>query len=66
MQEYRLGPNGAQIVGADMIALRAGEIRQIVDNISSDYIIVDTPGQMELFTFRDSSKLIIRALDEER
>jgi GTPase SAR1 family protein len=66
MQEYNLGPNGAQIVAADMIALRAGEIRQIVDDISSDYILIDTPGQMELFTFRDCSKVIIRALNEER
>lgn len=66
MGEYGLGPNGAQIVAADMIALRAKEISDIVEELNSDYILVDTPGQMELFTFRDCSKIIIRALNEER
>jgi len=66
MEEYGLGPNGAQIVAADMIALRAKEISEIVEEINTDYILVDTPGQMELFTFRDCSKIIIRALDEAR
>lgn len=66
MEEFGLGPNGAQIVAADMIALRAEEIADIVENLSCDYVLVDTPGQMELFTFRDCSKIIIRALNEKR
>ncbi len=66
MEEYGLGPNGAQIVAADMIALRAGEIKELVDELESDYILVDTPGQMELFTFRECSNIIIKALNEER
>jgi GTPase SAR1 family protein len=66
MDEYNLGPNGAQIVAADMIALRVSEITKIVDDIKADYILIDTPGQMELFTFRDCSRVIIRALNVER
>jgi GTPase SAR1 family protein len=66
MEEYSLGPNGAQIVAADMIALRAGELKNLVDDIKCDYILVDTPGQMELFTFRDCSSVIIKTLNEER
>jgi GTPase SAR1 family protein len=66
MQEYGLGPNGAQIVAADMIALRVGEIKEIVEEMDCDYILVDTPGQMELFTFRECSNIIIKALNEEK
>jgi GTPase SAR1 family protein len=66
MDEYSLGPNGAQVVAADMVALRVGEIADIVRKLRSDYILIDTPGQMELFTFRESSRVIIRALNMER
>jgi GTPase SAR1 family protein len=66
MQEYGLGPNGAQIVAADMIALRVGEIKDIVEELDCDYILVDTPGQMELFTFRECSNIIIKSLNEEK
>ncbi|UCF09187.1 MAG: ATP/GTP-binding protein [Thermoplasmata archaeon] len=65
MEEYGLGPNGAQIVAADLTALRAGEIKALTDEISSDYFLIDTPGQMELFTFRECSSIIIKALSEE-
>lgn len=66
MQEYGLGPNGAQIVAADMIALRVKEIKDIVEDLDCDYILVDTPGQMELFTFRECSNIIIKSLNEEK
>jgi GTPase SAR1 family protein len=65
MEEYGLGPNGAQILAADMIALRTEEVRGIVEEINADYFLVDTPGQMELFTFRECSSIIIKALNEE-
>ncbi len=66
MQEYGLGPNGAQIAAADMIALRAQEIKDVMEEMDCDYILVDTPGQMELFTFRECSKIIIKTLNEEK
>lgn len=59
MDRYGLGPNGAQIVCADMLALKALDIKEIVDEFDSDYAIVDTPGQVELFAYRDASKAII-------
>ncbi len=66
MEEYGLGPNAGQIVAADMIALRSGELKELVDEANSDYFLIDTPGQMELFTFRECSGVIIKALNEER
>lgn len=66
MDEYGLGPNGSQIVSADMIALNSEDIKESIDSFQSDYILVDTPGQLELFVFRESGKYIINYLNKER
>jgi GTPase SAR1 family protein len=66
MAEYGLGPNGAQIVAADMIALRISEIKDLIEEFDCDYTLIDTPGQVELFTFRDCSKIITDSLNKDR
>jgi hypothetical protein len=65
MEEYGLGPNGAQVAAADMMALNIKEIAQVVEGFNTDYVLIDTPGQMELFTFRQSSRYIIDELSGE-
>lgn len=62
MNRYSVGPNGGQILAADIIALHAEEIRRDLDSLRSDYLIIDTPGQIELFAFRESSRLLVEAL----
>ena len=64
--EYGLGPNGAQVVAADMIALKVFEVKQAVQEENADYILVDTPGQIELFAFREASRAIVDALSGDR
>jgi len=66
MAEYGLGPNGAQIAAADMMALNVKEISQVISGFNTDYVLIDTPGQIELFTFRQSSKVIVDELSGER
>lgn len=65
MAEHGLGPNGAQIVAADMLALNAKEIADVLEKIDTPYVLIDTPGQMELFTFRESSVVLVDALGRE-
>lgn len=65
MEEYGLGPNGAQIVSSDLMALNISEWAPIIDDFKTDYVLIDTPGQMELFTFRQSSELIIDQLGRQ-
>ena len=65
MEEHGLGPNGAQVVAADMLALNAGEVAEVLDGFKTNYFLIDTPGQMELFTFRESSKVVIDAFGRE-
>ena len=66
MAEHGLGPNGAQIAAADMMALNVKEISQVIEGFDTDYVLIDTPGQIELFTFRQSSKVILEELSGER
>lgn len=65
MEEYSLGPNGALIFASDMAATRIAEIQQEMDSYNADYVIVDTPGQMELFAFRESGHYIATELKSE-
>src|SRR6476620_8037531 len=59
MERYELGPNGSLIMASDMIATRLDEIQNEVDSLNPDYVIVDTPGQIELFAFRESGPYFI-------
>jgi GTPase SAR1 family protein len=63
MESHDLGPNGAQIACADMIALNLGEVKETIQKFKSDYIIIDTPGQLELFVFREAGKYTINNLN---
>ncbi len=66
MQRFGVGPNGAQIVSADLLALEIGKIKEAMDELKVDYYLIDTPGQMELFTLRESSNLVVEALGKEK
>lgn len=65
MQNYNLGPNGAQILAADLMVQEAERVKELMDSYDSDYTLVDTPGQLELFAFRESSPQLVRSLGEE-
>ncbi len=62
MQDYGLGPNGALILAADLAATRLGEIQDEIDSFRAENVLVDTPGQTELFAFRESGEFIVREL----
>jgi len=62
MLKYKLGPNGALIVSADLIATRLDEILDEVNALRSNYIIIDTPGQLEVFAFRESGPVVLNTI----
>jgi GPN-loop GTPase len=66
MEENGLGPNGAQVAAADMIALNLDEVQSEIASFRADHILVDTPGQLELFVFRQSGKHIVSTLNPQR
>jgi GPN-loop GTPase len=62
METNELGPNGAQVVCADMIALNTSDVQESIGTFKPDYILMDTPGQLELFVFREAGKYTIQFL----
>jgi GTPase SAR1 family protein len=66
MEKYELGPNGALILASDLLADHIEEIQSNVEEVDPDILLVDTPGQMELFAFRESGPFITRAISQER
>jgi GTPase SAR1 family protein len=65
MEKYGLGPNGALILAADLIADEIGNIAEEIEAANADLVLVDTPGQMELFAFRASGPYIVNELTRE-
>jgi len=62
MQEYGLGPNGALILAADLVATKLGQLQDEIDSHRAENVIIDTPGQTELFAFRESGEFIVTEL----
>ena len=65
MIDYQLGPNGALIMASDLIADHLEEIREEIDAANPDVVLVDTPGQIELFAFREGGRFIATQLTED-
>ncbi|KPU81001.1 GTPase, partial [Nitrosopumilus sp. PRT-SC01] len=65
MQKYDLGPNGALIMANDLIASKIDNIQNEVNRVNPDYLIVDTPGQIELFAYRSSGPFLVENISSE-
>jgi GTPase SAR1 family protein len=65
MKQYDLGPNGALIMANDLIASKIEQLQAEVNNVNPDYLIVDTPGQIELFAFRTSGPFFVQNLEAD-
>ena len=59
MEKYQLGSNGSLIMANDLIATKIDDIQKEADTINPDYLIVDTPGQIELFAYRQSGPFFV-------
>ena len=63
MKQYDLGPNGSMIMANDLIASKIDDIQNEIHGVNPDYLIVDTPGQIELFAYRASGPFFIQNID---
>jgi GTPase SAR1 family protein len=61
-REYGLGPNGALVKAMDIIAEKIRDFMDIFVNAGVDFVLIDTPGQMEVFLFRDIAFKLIEWL----
>jgi GPN-loop GTPase len=60
MKSYRLGPNGAIMTSLNLFATKIHQVVSLLEKRkeSLDWIVVDTPGQIEVFTWSASGQLI--------
>ncbi|RLI86118.1 MAG: GTPase [Archaeoglobales archaeon] len=66
MERYKVGPNGAQIIGADLVGTITDDLKDEIELYEAKIVLIDTPGQMELFTLRRSGEIIVRCFGEDR
>ncbi|MEM3027463.1 MAG: ATP/GTP-binding protein [Candidatus Bathyarchaeia archaeon] len=62
MESEGLGPNGAMIRAAELMEKRLEEILEALSSLQAEHILLDTPGQMEMFVFREAAPRIVEAL----
>ena len=62
--ERGLGPNGALVEAMEEIARRIDDIARRIAGLEAEYVLIDTPGQMEVFLFRDASWRLVDALED--
>ncbi|KAK1866133.1 hypothetical protein I4F81_008653 [Pyropia yezoensis] len=64
MEDYQLGPNGAILTALNLFATRFDQVLDLVTARAPDvdYVLVDTPGQIETFTWSASGAIISEAL----
>ncbi|XP_027203403.2 GPN-loop GTPase 1 [Dermatophagoides pteronyssinus] len=64
MEKYQLGPNGSIITSLNLFVTRFDQVLDLVDKRkqSYDYVLLDTPGQVEVFTWSASGSIITESL----
>ena len=60
--KYGLGPNGALVKSMELVANMISDILAPLGESDAEFILVDTPGQMEVFIFRDVSQKLVEEL----
>mmetsp|Transcript_19149 Transcript_19149/g.34949 ORF Transcript_19149/g.34949 Transcript_19149/m.34949 type:complete len:296 (-) Transcript_19149:362-1249(-) len=63
MQQYGLGPNGGIMTALNLYAAQFNQVMGILESKDHlEYIIIDTPGQIEVFSWSASGSIITECL----
>lgn len=64
MKQYGLGPNGGIVTALNLFATKFDQVLDLVQKRSglSEFVVIDTPGQIEVFTWSASGNIITEAL----
>ncbi|XP_078605750.1 GPN-loop GTPase 1-like [Branchiostoma floridae x Branchiostoma japonicum] len=64
MKQYGLGPNGGIITSLNLFATRFDQVMKYVEKRANEFkhVILDTPGQIEVFTWSASGSIITESL----
>ncbi|CAN6719900.1 unnamed protein product [Malus baccata var. baccata] len=63
MKQFNLGPNGGILISLNLFATKFDEVVLVIEKRADqlDYVLVDTPGQIEIFTWSASGAIITEA-----
>lgn len=63
MKQFNLGPNGGILTSLNLFATKFDEVINVIEKRADqlDYVLVDTPGQIEIFTWSASGAIITEA-----
>jgi len=66
LMEKGLGPNGAIVKSYDLLVPKVNEYAKIIRELDgkSDYVLIDTPGQMETFLFHEFGVKLMEAFPD--
>ncbi|KAH9987614.1 XPA-binding protein 1 [Russula compacta] len=64
MKQYNLGPNGGILTALNLFTTKFDQVLDLVEKRAEtvDYVIIDTPGQIEIFTWSASGAIITDAV----
>uniref|UniRef100_A0A5B6ZXD9 GPN-loop GTPase n=1 Tax=Davidia involucrata TaxID=16924 RepID=A0A5B6ZXD9_DAVIN len=63
MKQFNLGPNGGILTSLNLFSTKFDEVISVIEKRADqlDYVFVDTPGQIEIFTWSASGAIITEA-----
>uniref|UniRef100_A0A8C4ZLG2 GPN-loop GTPase n=1 Tax=Gadus morhua TaxID=8049 RepID=A0A8C4ZLG2_GADMO len=64
MKQYGLGPNGGIVTSLNLFATRFDQVMNFIEKkqFNHEYVLIDTPGQIEVFTWSASGTIITESL----
>ena len=65
MKQYGLGPSGGTVTSLNLFATRFNHVMAFIKKVQnmSKYVLIVTPGQVEIFTWSASGTIITKALE---
>ncbi len=64
MKRFGLGPNGGLVLSIDLSVNYIDRIMSRINEYRPNYVVIDTPGQLEIFAFRNAGRIVIDAISE--
>lgn len=68
MKQYGLGPNGGIVTALNLFATKFDQVLNLIERRSEEceHVVIDTPGQIEVFTWSASGNIITEALGKHK
>ncbi|XP_038210464.1 GPN-loop GTPase 1-like [Zerene cesonia] len=64
MKQYGLGPNGGIVTALNLFSTKFGQVVELIEKAGKKhkYCVIDTPGQIEVFTWSASGTIVTETL----